>query len=180
MRHNGSSNPREIQHDIERTRSEMESTLTAIEQRLTPGQLFDQGMDYLRHSGGAEFVSNLGEQAKNNPMPVALVGIGLAWLMASSKQPQSPGSMNTSQIRERTSGAVQSAQQQIERARGGIESMLREQPLALGAIGLAVGAMLAAAAPRTRQEDELMGEARDRLAEKAAAAGKEQVDKAER
>ena len=33
-------------------------------------------------------------------------------------------------------------------------SGLSEEPLALGAIGLAVGAVLAAAAPRTRQEDE--------------------------
>jgi hypothetical protein len=56
--------------------------------------------------------------------------------------------------------------------------MVREQPLALGAIGLAVGALLAAAAPRTRTENELMGEASDRLAERAKEAGREQLQTA--
>ncbi len=85
--HNDARKPDEILAEIERTRHDMDSTLTAIEHRLTPGQLFDQGVEYLRHSGGHEFVQNLGTQAKNNPMPIALVGIGLAWLMASGKNP---------------------------------------------------------------------------------------------
>ena len=56
--------------------------------------------------------------------------------------------------------------------------MLREQPLALGAIGLAVGAAVAAAVPRTSREDEWMGAASDRVTEQAKELGKEQLDKA--
>ena len=48
MRHNGDRSPDEILAGIERTRSELDSTLSAIEHRLTPGQLVDQGLDYLR------------------------------------------------------------------------------------------------------------------------------------
>jgi hypothetical protein len=56
--------------------------------------------------------------------------------------------------------------------------MMREQPLALGAIGLAVGAFFAAMAPRTHKEDELMGEASDRLADQAKQIGTEKLEQA--
>ena len=78
MRHNGERRPEEIQAEIARTRGDMDATLTAIEQRLTPGQLVDQGLDYIRSSGANEFVSNLGGSVKNNPIPVTLMGIGMA------------------------------------------------------------------------------------------------------
>lgn len=199
MKHNGERRPEEIQAEIQRTRSHMDATLSAIEGRLTPGQLMDRGMDYLRHNGGTEFVQNLGSQAKSNPMPVALMGIGLAWLMATGKTGSpaaSPSSASwdsarermghaketlsgTAQsARERISGAAASAKDTYHRARGGYDSMMRDYPLALGAVGLAIGAVVAAALPRTRKEDELMGEQRDRLAEQAKQAGKEQIDKA--
>ncbi|HEX6266866.1 MAG TPA: DUF3618 domain-containing protein [Burkholderiales bacterium] len=210
MRHNGERRPEEIQAEIARTRGDMDATLTAIEQRLTPGQLVDQGLDYLRNSGANEFVGNLGGSVKNNPIPVALMGIGIAWLMATGNRkpayarPQAessaPGMMQrasqgmssakdsvsqtTQSVRGRVGQMGQTAREQMERVRyqaervrSGYDSVVREQPLALGAIGLAIGALLAAAAPRTRQEDELMGEASDRLAQKAKDVGREQVAK---
>ena len=48
-----------------------------------------------------------------------------------------------------------------------VSRMIDEQPLVLGAIGVAVGAALGATLPATRREDELMGEARDGLMERA-------------
>lgn len=74
--------------------------------------------------------------------------------------------------------AMESTRRQAQRARQGFDYMLHEQPLALGAIGLAIGAAIAAAMPRTRQEDEMMGEARERLAQRAAEAGKEGLHRA--
>ncbi|HET7297762.1 MAG TPA: DUF3618 domain-containing protein, partial [Burkholderiales bacterium] len=74
MKDNGGRRPEQILTEIYRTRDELEKTLVAIEHRLTPGQLVDQGLDYLRHSGANEFVHNLGGAAKQNPLPVALVG----------------------------------------------------------------------------------------------------------
>jgi ElaB/YqjD/DUF883 family membrane-anchored ribosome-binding protein len=218
MRHNGDRRPEDIEAEIARTRSDLDQTLTAIEHRLTPGQLIDQGLHYLRQSGGREFAANLSTSVQRNPLPVTLVGIGLGWLMlagnssgrpssgsghmrerageaadriseASSAARQSLGesaraareriSSTTSSMREQMSHMSETVRQQAERARGGFDYMLREQPLALGAIGLALGAVLAAAMPRTRKEDELMGEARDRLAEQAKEAGREQLDKAQ-
>ena len=110
---NGERKPDQILAEIDRTRGEMDRTLSEIEHRLTPGQLVDQGIDYLRHSGANEFVQNLGGTAKQNPMPLALVGIGLAWLMALGRQPaQNYGyesSTSTSGIRDKASGVMQSA-----------------------------------------------------------------------
>ena len=170
MRHNGGRSPDEIMDEMERTRAEMDTTLTAIELRLSPGQLFDQGLHYLRSSGGAEFFSNLGGSAKQNPMPVALVGIGLAWLMASGRPARAGASA--------TSNAMHRAGEKAQQAKARIDSMMHEQPLALGAVGLAVGALLAACTPRTRHEDRLVGEARDRLAEKVKAEAPERIERA--
>jgi hypothetical protein len=187
--------PDEILADIDRTRDEMDRTLAAIEQRLTPGQLVDQGMDYLRHSGANEFVQNLGGAAKQNPMPVALTAIGLAWLMALGRQPaQGNGSSATSasglrksmhdmghslgSAKDRISGGMDAAREQWQRARGGMDYLVNEQPLALGALGLALGAILGAAAPRTRMEEQALGQASRNLTEKAKEMGSQQLDKA--
>jgi ElaB/YqjD/DUF883 family membrane-anchored ribosome-binding protein len=146
---------------------------------------------------------------------VALMGIGIAWLMAtgnrrpsylehSGSESTGPGMMqrasegmssSLSSTKDRLSQTTQSARERVgqlgqtarsqaervrhqaERMRSGYDSMVRDQPLVLGAIGLAVGAMVAAGLPRTREEDQLMGEASDRLTEKAKEIGQEQVGK---
>jgi ElaB/YqjD/DUF883 family membrane-anchored ribosome-binding protein len=59
----------------------------------------------------------------------------------------------------RTSGT---AQVQTQRVRDGFNSLLTEQPLLLGALGIAVGAAIGAALPATEQEDRLFGSARDK------------------
>jgi ElaB/YqjD/DUF883 family membrane-anchored ribosome-binding protein len=54
------------------------------------------------------------------------------------------------------------AQFQTQRVREGFNSLLTEQPLLLGALGIAVGAAIGAALPATEQEDRLFGSARDK------------------
>lgn len=58
-----------------------------------------------------------------------------------------------------------------------VSYLAKEQPLLLGAFGLAVGALLGAAMPRTRREDELMGETREEFMGRAKEAGKEEMHK---
>lgn len=188
---NGTRRPEEIQAEIAHTRAEMDATLNAIEHRLTPGQLVDQGIDYLRNSGARQYITNLGGSVKDNPIPTTLAGIGLAWLMASAnrpvqykfierggERPSEPGAMDKArdkahQASDRISAAAQSARNQVERVRSGWDTMLNEHPLALGAIGLAIGAIAAAIVPRTETEDEMMGPARDRVLDEAKRAAKE-------
>ena len=77
--------PDDIQADIARTRGRLDETLSAIERRLEPSRLMDQGVDYLRNHGAKTYFVNLGETAKQQPLPLALVGLGLAWLMLSDR-----------------------------------------------------------------------------------------------
>ena len=62
------------------------------------------------------------------------------------------------------SKTAQTAQAQATRAREGFNSLLEEQPLILGALGIALGAAFGAALPRTEQEDRVLGGARDESA----------------
>lgn len=79
----GSKSPEEVQREVQQSRAEVEQTLDAIQERLSPGQMFEQFIDYMRSSNGNEFMRNLGTRIRDNPLPVALVGAGLAWLMMS-------------------------------------------------------------------------------------------------
>ena len=205
---NGSRRPTQIMAEIDRTRSEMDQTLTAIEHRLTPGQLVDQGLEYLKNSGAREYATNLGASLKTNPLPATLCGIGLAWLMAVGNKPGQastdtggPGMGEKLQsAKDSMSGGVQSAKDAMgsgmQSARDGVQSakdsltsgmqsarqnwdnVLQDNPLVLGAVGLAIGAVVAALAPRTEAEDKLMGEARDDLVEQAKRAGSEKLEQA--
>jgi hypothetical protein len=71
----------QLEREAERTRRELADTLEQLRARITPGQVLDQAVDYVRDSGGGEFLHNLKRQAVDNPLPVTLIGAGMAWLM---------------------------------------------------------------------------------------------------
>lgn len=78
------SDPDAIERELAETRARLDVRLAELERRLSPGQLVDSGLDYLRHGQGAAFVRNLGAEVRDNPLPVAVTSIGLAWLMSAS------------------------------------------------------------------------------------------------
>jgi hypothetical protein len=69
------------------------------------------------------------------------------------------------------------AQSQVTQVRDGFNQLLEEQPLILGAVGLAVGAMIGAAFPSTEQEDRLVGEIRDKTLNKGKELGAQAYEK---
>ncbi|WP_276121918.1 DUF3618 domain-containing protein [Pararhizobium qamdonense] len=77
----------DIQREIDQDRERIGSRIDAIQERMSPGQLIDEVLTYAKGSGGGEYVSNLGQALKNNPLPVALMGVSLAWLMAKGSTP---------------------------------------------------------------------------------------------
>jgi ElaB/YqjD/DUF883 family membrane-anchored ribosome-binding protein len=279
--------PEEIEGDIERTRAEVSSTIDAIQSKLTPGQLMDQAVSYMRTSAPADFGANLSNTVRDNPIPVALIGVGIAWLMMSGQRTdgmrrrsrtaydvdgdvyqrdlyaaddagaygvdyaselgaekgrmrrvaasvgeaghnvkdslsesghnlmdkvsetartvrdkagelahrvgdtasgitgrsrhlgdEARGRMHGSldDARGRIGELGQRSQHQYHRARDGISHVIEEQPLVLGALGVAIGAALGAALPRTQREDEWMGGTRDELVESAKETAREQMD----
>ena len=75
-----------MEREVQQSRADVEETLEAIQERLSPGQMFEQVVDYMRSSNGSDFLRNLGTVVRDNPVPVALVGTGLVWLMLSSSR----------------------------------------------------------------------------------------------
>lgn len=78
----------QLARETEQTRAELEGTLDELRARITPGQIVDQLMERARDGRGGEFVRNFGQQIAANPIPVAVMGIGLAWLMMANRNPQ--------------------------------------------------------------------------------------------
>lgn len=75
-------NTQQLEARSESERSAVENTVGELRRRLSPGQLVDELLAYT-NEGGGEFISNLGRQATNNPLPVTLIGAGLAWFLFS-------------------------------------------------------------------------------------------------
>ena len=92
------SDPARIERDLDRTRSRLDTHLSELQNRLSPGQVLDDLMGYFRGSEGAEIGRNLLDNVRGNPLPAALTGIGLAWLMASNPRGQAAGDSGTSRL----------------------------------------------------------------------------------
>jgi hypothetical protein len=82
-------NSREIRSEIDRTRSDMDETFAALDAKLTPKEI---GLELwsLVKGGSTTGASKLWQVAREHPMPAAVVGLGLGWLMVeSSRKPDS-------------------------------------------------------------------------------------------
>lgn len=82
----------EIEREVEATRARLSSAVEEVRERVSPGQLGEEALDYFRASGGRELLENLGQQIRDNPVPTILIGAGLTWMLLSSgrKTPSSP------------------------------------------------------------------------------------------
>jgi hypothetical protein len=128
--------------------------------------------------------ANAGSAALNvireHPIPVAVAGLGVSWLLTHRPNPAhvSQNVTKVTEARDQIGGAVgdavtraQDAAQQIgsqaatgaNRAGGLLQQAIHDNPLAVGAAALALGAVVALAVPQTPQEHQVMGPARDRL-----------------
>jgi len=171
---------------------------------------------------GSDFLKDLGDAARRNPMSAALIGMGIVWLFAGGKAGVGPrdvlertgmdrmpeaakDTFNTARdsvasatnsvadtIREAGSAGIDTATRMgseyakrlpdpanvLDNVRGNLTDLFKAQPLALGAIGLAIGAGIAAALPNTDLENSYLGETSETVRSKAAAIAGEQIDKA--
>lgn len=104
------------------------------------------------------------------------------------KQRATSGSSNAGEKIKGSSDHAQDALlHQGRQLKGSFQYLLQEQPLALAAIGIALGAAIGAALPSTQRENKMMGQTSDKLTAKAktsldktwesvSGAGKEIVD----
>ncbi|GGE53883.1 hypothetical protein GCM10007276_33710 [Agaricicola taiwanensis] len=75
----------ELEREVEDSRAQVNNTLNEIRERMSPGQMVDEALAFAKNNGGAEFGRNLAVQARDNPLPVLLIGAGIAWLMSGRK-----------------------------------------------------------------------------------------------
>lgn len=78
---NNGKDSAQLEREVEAQRQRIESRIGEIKDRLSPGQLMDEVLSYTK-DGGKTFASGFGETVSNNPLPAALLGISLIWLMS--------------------------------------------------------------------------------------------------
>jgi ElaB/YqjD/DUF883 family membrane-anchored ribosome-binding protein len=249
----------EIRESIEQTRANMTETIDELQERLSPSHLKEQVKEQVieQYKQARETVReatigkvedmvdrvsdtmyetrrSIVDTVTGNPIPSALVGIGLAWLWMNRRndsgsarrryddryrsapkydeigpryrsgegsdfdtdtsrhfvskagnavsevagEVQDAASNLAGKARATVTGTVDQAQEsarhfadvaqhQAQRVEERFNAALRENPLAIGAVALALGTAVGLAVPRTRKENEWMGEARDTLVDKA-------------
>jgi hypothetical protein len=74
----------ELEVDAEAARAQITSTAETIRSKMSPGQLIDEFTGILGGGDGAATLANLRGQIRDNPLPLTLIGAGVAWLMLGS------------------------------------------------------------------------------------------------
>jgi len=197
----------------------------------------------------SDFVRDLGDAVRQNPLPAALIGMGVLWLFAGGarragldplraandaaaagrstmrnglqaagsgvadlddnvrktareagggtrdaiasaagglrnsgtaafERTSRLGSQVADSATELAKAVPESASELFSSARSNLRVMFRDQPLLLGAVGIAIGAGVAASFPATELESEYLGETSDQVKERAEQFVSEQAERA--
>jgi len=80
----------DVEREVEATRGQIDRTVEALKDRMQPKELFDEAT---RIMGGTsnKVLTTVVEQAKENPIPIALIGAGIAWLALSQTRKDKDG-----------------------------------------------------------------------------------------
>lgn len=200
----------DVEREVEAARDDLDRTVEALKDKMTPGQLIDELSRTFKGGGAGELMGNLGAQVRDNPMALAMIGAGMAWLMmgksdrvatdtaarayqtnaevgaapstatAAGDLSNAAGHLKTkvadaaTGVKDAVSGAAEHAAAGLHDLRDqagfagrkavrSFEDILQQEPLIVGALGLAAGVALGAAFPSTGLEDRTFGAARDDL-----------------
>lgn len=177
-----------IEEDIRETREGIDRKVQQIQDRLSPGDVVDGVVDFVRDNGGS-LAGSLGRGIRDNPMPATLIGAGVLWLTLSSLSRREDLRIHGEEARERVQRKAadlkHGAGQQVAAAAGRTEQagrafagqarqakraggrFVQDHPVMVGAAGLLLGAALAASLPRWRREDDVYGAQSDRVKDTA-------------
>ena len=185
-----SRDPEQLERAAERLRADLDRTLDALERKLSPSQLLDRSLAYLREHGGDMAVA-LGDSVRRNPVPILLTVAGLGWLIVSSVR-RNPIDVTPSDARSddesldeslyaqqdtprsRFHDRLAAARARSRRAQYRAVSALEERPFLFGGLAVAIGALLGTVIPSTQYEDKVVGQVRDRAVERAKQMGERQ------
>ncbi|MCP1200166.1 DUF3618 domain-containing protein [Notoacmeibacter sp. MSK16QG-6] len=69
-----------LEAEAERHRSNIDSTIDALKDRMSPGQMMDEALGFFKEGQVADAGRNFGQQVRDNPLALGLIGAGVAWL----------------------------------------------------------------------------------------------------
>lgn len=72
-----------IENEVRRTQDEMGETVNKLEKKLNPRDITRSALG----DDGADIAKEALEVTRHNPVPVALIAIGVIWLLATSRSP---------------------------------------------------------------------------------------------
>jgi Protein of unknown function (DUF3618) len=172
----------EIEIEIRRTRAALGLTLDALEHQLAPRQLIGKGAGMIARSIKANEKAwiDVGEAVRAHPIPLALIGVGVAWLLAANfgiagGRAEEEGSSGTAAARSVRKAA--GSAEQVGHAGRSLRASVERHPLRVGLAGLICGAAMAALLPSSRREQDWLDAARGELLDKAEAIGHQAADR---
>jgi hypothetical protein len=116
-------------------------------------------------TSAGDLTRSLSGAIQSHPLPAALIGMGLVWLFSGGKSllsaagEDADGSGGAKRASSNATSIGVSNSRVFAAAHSNIVDLMDRQPLVLGAIGLSVGAAMAAALPSTAVETDLLGQA---------------------
>ena len=84
----------EIERELDDTRFRLDATIGALQQKLAPSSMVDEAITYFMEGGGVEVTRSLARSVRDNPVPVALIGVGLGWMMFGRARRSDPDPQN--------------------------------------------------------------------------------------
>lgn len=72
-----------IEKEVRRTQDEMGETVNKLEEKLNPRDITHSALG----DEGADIAKEAVEVTRHNPVPIALIAIGVIWLLATSRSP---------------------------------------------------------------------------------------------
>ena len=182
--------PTRLEERIAASRKHVAEAVAALDRRLSPRRLADDAMDALHRATDTARTDGpkmMIELVKRNPIPAALIAAGIGWAVfdavlaparpAADREPESLGGTDTAS--EETVEAAAADLPMATTTRTELRAVSQDNPLAVSALGLVLGALLGAMLPATRRERRWQRASQDWLGDQAEALGQDALDIAE-
>jgi len=82
--------PAELEREVEDARSRIDRTVEALKDKMQPKEMFDEATKMMGQTSNKVLTTAV-EQLRENPIPIALIGLGVAWLAISQTRRASAG-----------------------------------------------------------------------------------------
>jgi hypothetical protein len=75
----------DVEREVEATRGQIDQTVEALKEKMQPRELFDEATRVMGATSN-KVLTTVVDQARANPIPIALIGAGVAWLVLSQRK----------------------------------------------------------------------------------------------